>query len=153
MLDDDKGGKMMKEYNLFPRELKMYEKCIPEFETLYKDAGRDIQFAPKCLSIKCINETINLVFEDLKEKSFKNCNRLLGYDMSHMKRILQKLAEFHAASAVWEERSGPFPQEYHTELINDINDPEPHEKIFNARFNSYKKSYGHVGCRKCGKIY
>ncbi|KAH8417163.1 hypothetical protein KR222_005482 [Zaprionus bogoriensis] len=112
MLPDEKGGKMIKEVGIFDKELKMYQKYLPAFEALYKAAGADIQLAPKCLQAEELEECINFIFEDLAEQNFKNVDRVKGLDEAHMKSSLHKLAEFHAAAAVYSEQNGPFPEEF-----------------------------------------
>uniref|UniRef100_T1GKX6 CHK kinase-like domain-containing protein n=1 Tax=Megaselia scalaris TaxID=36166 RepID=T1GKX6_MEGSC len=51
----------------------------------------------------------NIVLEDLKIRNFKNADRLKGLDMEHCQSVLKLLAEFHAASAVYFELNGPYP--------------------------------------------
>lgn len=41
-----------------------------------------------------------LVLEDLAPKGFRTGNRIIGLDMQHVEMVIEKLARFHAASAV-----------------------------------------------------
>ncbi|KAH8417425.1 hypothetical protein KR222_011581 [Zaprionus bogoriensis] len=112
MLPSDKGGDEMELYGLFPKEQAMYSTYLPAFEALYRAAGQEIQLAPKCLHTEEREGNIHFIFEDLAVKKFKNVDRTNGLDMAHMKLSLQKLAEFHAASSVYEELHGPYPSEF-----------------------------------------
>lgn len=139
MLDDDKGGELVNKLSLFPKEMEMYQKYLPAFEKLYKDVGWNIQLGPKCLYVEQKDNRINLVFEDLSERKFKNLNRLDGCDMVHMKRILQRLAELHAASAVYEEQNGAYPEHFQSGFVSE-NGEEFQKSMFNVKVDAYKKS-------------
>ncbi|EDW15818.1 uncharacterized protein Dmoj_GI22570 [Drosophila mojavensis] len=112
MLPNEQGGSDIDALGLFPKELTMYKTYLPAFEALYKAAGEDIQIAPKCLHTDQREGLIHFIFEDLSTRKFQNVDRLNGLDMAHMTRALRKLAEFHAASAVYEEQNGPFPSDF-----------------------------------------
>lgn len=135
MLDNDKGGTFINTLNLFPKERLMYEAVIPQLEALFEECGSKVKFAPKCHWIEDKSGRITLVFEDLLTKKFKNINRLKGFDMAHMKRVLEKLAEFHAASVVLRERMGPYPKEFTNSYL-----PANYQKSksYQSRVQSYK---------------
>lgn len=122
-LDSDKGGDLVAGLDLFPKEKQMYEDYIPKFVKLYKDAGVEIELAPKCLHVEESSKGIVLVLEDLKRQKFHNVDRLKGLDMAHMRRVLVKLAELHAASAVLHEKNGPYNEMFKKSLYNEINRP------------------------------
>lgn len=44
-----------------------------------------------------------IILEDLSLDGFRTADRLQGLDMKHVELILEKLAQFHAASAVYVE--------------------------------------------------
>lgn len=37
----------IKQFNVFPKEIEMFQHIIPIFQNMYKDIGHDIIFAPK----------------------------------------------------------------------------------------------------------
>ncbi|KAH8359880.1 hypothetical protein KR093_009304 [Drosophila rubida] len=121
MLAMDKGGGIVATMNLFPKEKQMYQVHIPNFTRLYKEAGVDIELAPKCVHIDETPEGITLVMEDLKQQQFANIDRLKGFDMEHMTRVLRKIAELHAASAVCHEQNGPYDEIYTKSMYNESN--------------------------------
>ncbi|XP_017052862.1 uncharacterized protein LOC108096024 [Drosophila ficusphila] len=143
MLDDAQGnGGFVNTLNIFPKEKMMYDTIIPQFEQLYEKAGLSVKFAPKCHWSEEINGRICLVQEDLQTKKFRNINRLKGFDMAQMQRILEKLAEFHAASAVWRQRNGPFPDDFQRiYLPANYN----RSKSYQARVQSYKMAMASWG--------
>lgn len=136
-MEDDKGGAIIKKTALFPKEMEMYAKYLPAFEEFYKTAGLDIQLAPKCLQTEKEDGCINFVFEDLTMRNFENLDRLNGCDMTHMKRILSKLAEFHAASAVYEEQNGAYPEDFQYGFVDSRQGPGFLESIYHAKRKNY----------------
>ncbi|XP_016980494.1 uncharacterized protein LOC108045622 [Drosophila rhopaloa] len=139
MLPDERGGNDITEFGLFPKEAKMYETYLPAFEALYKDAGWNIQLAPKCLLTEEREGDIHFIFEDLSVKQFRNVDRTEGLDMEHMTKSLQKLAEYHAASAVYEELHGPYPSDFNEGFVKpDVK--KFHVDGFNLKEKAYKKA-------------
>ncbi|KAH8384020.1 hypothetical protein KR009_011739 [Drosophila setifemur] len=123
MLEADSGAALVDGMGLFPKEMKMYQVHIPQFEKLYKEAGEDLQLAPKCLHVESTGECITLVFEDLSRQHFKNIDRLKGFDLPHMRQVLRKLAEFHAASVVNGEVNGPYDKIYTMSMYGEHSRP------------------------------
>ncbi|XP_043947036.2 uncharacterized protein LOC122817801, partial [Drosophila biarmipes] len=60
-----------------------------------------------------------LVFEDLSRQNFGNFDRLKGYDLPHIRRMLRKLAELHAASAFYRELSGPYDEKFYKTVFRE----------------------------------
>ncbi|XP_020811422.1 uncharacterized protein LOC110186558 [Drosophila serrata] len=100
---------MLEHTNIFDIERTMYSEVVPEMEALYKEAGVDIRFGAKSYDFKNA-ETDYVVLEDLGIKGFKNANRLEGLDQAHTERVLLKLAQWHAASAVRVATKGLYPE-------------------------------------------
>ncbi|XP_065354508.1 uncharacterized protein LOC135948980 [Calliphora vicina] len=140
MLDDDKGGAVINKLALFPKEMEMYHKYLPAFEELYTAVGWNIKLCPKCLFTEKKDGRINFIFEDLSEKNYKNLDRLEGCDMVHMKSILRRLAEFHAASAVYEERNGDYSKDFQIGFVDPEFGAEFQKNVFNTKVGAYKKA-------------
>ncbi|KAH8267610.1 hypothetical protein KR018_005517, partial [Drosophila ironensis] len=139
MLPEDRGGKDISDFGLFPKEAKMYGTFLPAFESLYKDAGWDIQLVPKCLHMEERNGDIHFIFEDLRVKGFGNLDRTKGLDMKHMTASLHKLAEYHAASAVYEEINGRYPEEFYEGFVTRTV-KQFHMDAFVQKEKAYKKA-------------
>ncbi|KAH8283782.1 hypothetical protein KR054_001375, partial [Drosophila jambulina] len=99
---------MMKRTNVFDIERTMYSEVVPEMEALYKEAGVEITFGAKSYDLKNAQSEY-VVLEDLGIKGFKNANRLEGLDQAHTERVLRKLAQWHAATAVRVATKGQYP--------------------------------------------
>ncbi|XP_041564996.1 uncharacterized protein LOC108143891 isoform X2 [Drosophila elegans] len=139
MLAEKRGGKEIREGGIFDKELMMYQTYLPGYEELYRSAGAEVQLAPKCLHTDQHENGIHLVFEDLGVKKFKNVDRIQDLDLLHMKRSLRKLAEFHAAAAVYAEQNGPYPSEFEEGFFRR-DYLKLHEKDFLVKARSYHKS-------------
>ncbi|KAH8390815.1 hypothetical protein KR200_002097 [Drosophila serrata] len=100
---------MLEHTNIFDIERTMYSEVVPEMEALYKEAGVDIRFGAKSYDFKNA-KTDYVLLEDLGIKGFKNANRLEGLDQVHTERVLLKLAQWHAASAVRVATKGLYPE-------------------------------------------
>jgi len=139
MLPEEKGGSDINDFGLFPKEAKMYKTYLPAFEALYKDVGWDLKLAPKCLHTEERDGDIHFIFEDLCVQRFKNMDRTKGLDMEHMTKSLHKLAEYHAASAVYEELHGPYPSEFNEGFVKrDVK--KFHIDGFKRKEKAYKKA-------------
>ncbi|TMW48474.1 hypothetical protein DOY81_006437 [Sarcophaga bullata] len=152
MLEYEKGGDLIEKLALFPKEMKMYEKYLPAFENLYKAVGWHIKIAPKCLFVEQKEGEINFVFEDLKQQNFININRLEGCDINQMRYVLRRLAEFHAASAVYEEQNGAYPKDFHVGFVDLEAAGEYHRNAFKTKLSAYKKAMQLWGMEDADKI-
>lgn len=100
---DETANQMLVMMNVFPKEKEIYHNVIPKMEELLKEAGEDVQFGPKCLAIGS-SPVDYIIMEDLSELNYKCEDRRSGLDLKHCEVILEKLAKFHAASAVLYEK-------------------------------------------------
>ncbi|XP_055605525.1 uncharacterized protein LOC129753705 [Uranotaenia lowii] len=124
--------------NLFPKEVEMYTKFLPAFEEMYHSKGRNVSFGPKCLHHT--SEPTVLVMEDLRDQDFRMANRKEGLDRNHAKVVLQRLAQLHAASAVYRETSGePFP-----EIFNHGNYNENMKPMMEQQMKSVGPSFDKI---------
>lgn len=114
----------------------MYANYIPQFEQLFKENGLSVKLSPTCLHLDETPERVTLVMEDLKPQKYFNIDRLKGFNMEYMKIVLNKLAEFHAASAVYQEKNGPFEALFRASFFDESNRSlfaafyEPRKKLF-----------------------
>lgn len=92
---------------IFKRETLVYESILGKFETIWLEAGENIQFGPKCLRVEQDPFDV-LVLEDLKIRNFEMADRRVGFNLEQTKLVLKKLAKFHAASVVHYQRVGFF---------------------------------------------
>lgn len=84
------------ELDVFKREGTAYKIIIPECEKLLKKIGDNVKFAPKIFSAA---ETL-IVMEDLTAENYGTEDRKLRLNFEMTKKVFEKLAKFHATSAV-----------------------------------------------------
>lgn len=121
---------MMGNVPVFEKESEMYLNILPEFEKIFKENGRSVKFGARCYKTTSSPNTI--VLEDLKPKGFFNINRMNGMDMVQTKAALDKLAQFHAVSACFVEKNGPFRA-----LFNDGMFPPQMVEVFNGLLQNF----------------
>lgn len=109
LVQNDCNEFMISDFNVFPKEEKMYLEILPAFEKLYADVGVEVEFGPKCFYTT--DEPIPMiVMEDLLD--FSMVDKSKGLDQAHVELALSRLAKFHAASMVHYDTNGPYPSEY-----------------------------------------
>uniref|UniRef100_A0A1Y9IVQ0 CHK kinase-like domain-containing protein n=1 Tax=Anopheles minimus TaxID=112268 RepID=A0A1Y9IVQ0_9DIPT len=102
---------MISAMNVFPKEMAVYTEILPAFEQLYRKHGLEVSFGPRCLK-HCTEPTDIIVMEDLKDRHFQMAERQKGLDLEHCHTLLRRLAQFHAASAVYHEMNGPYDAKF-----------------------------------------
>uniref|UniRef100_A0A1I8MYS3 CHK kinase-like domain-containing protein n=1 Tax=Musca domestica TaxID=7370 RepID=A0A1I8MYS3_MUSDO len=102
-------------WDMFATEHGMYREIVPEFENLFRQRGIEVRFGATAYELPVKEEYILL--EDLTRRGFCNVQRQNCLDVEHCRGVLKKLAQFHAASAVWVEHNGPFPKIYQPGMI------------------------------------
>lgn len=88
---------------------------------MFRNANKSIAFGANYYetSSPLTASTELIILEDLGNHGFKNANRQKGLDMKHTLAVLEKLSQFHAASAVRYELIGAYPNLYDRNLCSD----------------------------------
>uniref|UniRef100_A0A182VXY4 CHK domain-containing protein n=1 Tax=Anopheles minimus TaxID=112268 RepID=A0A182VXY4_9DIPT len=108
------GGNLVEVLSVFPKECEMYEKLLPAFEDIFNPE----RFGPKVFKTTSEPYTV-IVMEDLTLSGFYMREKSYGLPITDVKRILQKLAEFHAVSVVYRERNGSFSDLFSEGVITE----------------------------------
>ncbi|XP_055904970.1 uncharacterized protein LOC129940607 [Eupeodes corollae] len=95
-VQDETFAAIEEDYNIFERELKVYEVFMPEAERLLRSIGDDTVFGPKAIYL----EDGIIVQENLKVKGYHICDVKKGLNLEQITSCLEKLAKFHATSMV-----------------------------------------------------
>lgn len=139
--DNDMLKEMMGSHDMFAIEKGMYDDIVPAFEKLYTDAGVTVRFGPNSYVLP--TEKPYILLENLSPRGFKNANRLEGLDQQHVECVLTKLAQWHAASAVYVQKNGPFDEKYRDGFYKE--EFKPMMKIMNDQmthiFHEAAKTY------------
>uniref|UniRef100_A0A8D8A1K2 (northern house mosquito) hypothetical protein n=1 Tax=Culex pipiens TaxID=7175 RepID=A0A8D8A1K2_CULPI len=110
------GGDFVEKLAVFSKEIEMYETFLPAFEEFWGDAG--IQFGPRVLKTVSTPYTV-IVMEDLKSKGFSMKQRSEGLSLELCEQVLSKVAKFHAASVVYFEQNGPYPEDFKEGFLSE----------------------------------
>nr|XP_016938106.2 uncharacterized protein LOC108016022 [Drosophila suzukii] len=114
------------EYELYTREMDMYEFVLPKLKELLQEAGLDGKLTADAIAVD--REYSTMILEDLEPYKFVNADRVKQLDLAHTKLTLEMLAKFHAASIILQQR--------HPELLTKC--------FFTHFFSRDKKAYSEV---------
>ncbi|XP_065354504.1 uncharacterized protein LOC135948976 [Calliphora vicina] len=107
---------IMSGYDLYNTEMKMYEKILPQLAEVLKEVGdTDKLFAD---TLKVDYEKSAIIFEDLTVNNYALADRLTGMDAEHARLTLKKLAKFHAAGLVLNQRLNGELQKFQRGIFN-----------------------------------
>lgn len=113
---DELAMEAMEPFDIFNREIKVYEELLPKLKSLLYEIGDEEQIFAETMAVD--KNKSALIFEDLNERDFIMPNRLEGLDMDTTKIVLRKLAKMHACSAVLNEREPKSLESYDCGMFN-----------------------------------
>ncbi|KAH8310522.1 hypothetical protein KR044_001767 [Drosophila immigrans] len=96
--DDAPQAEIFIEYNVYDREMDMYEFVLPKMSELLHEAGIREKLHADAVSVD--REHGVIIMEDLSPLKYKNANRVKKLDLEHTQLTLQMLAKFHASAFV-----------------------------------------------------
>ncbi|XP_073842806.1 uncharacterized protein [Musca autumnalis] len=108
----------MVKWHMFVTEAGMYRQIIPAFEEMYRSKGVPVRFGAKSYDLPTINKEY-ILLEDLTRRGFRNVKRQNCLDMDHCRSVLKKIAQLHAASAVWVEKNGIFSDLFSRGMVRE----------------------------------
>ncbi|KAH8365194.1 hypothetical protein KR084_005776 [Drosophila pseudotakahashii] len=114
------------EYDVYNREMDMYEFVLPKMKELLEEAGLKGKLTADAIVVD--REYSTMILEDLAPYNYVNADRVKQLDLAHTKLTLEILAKFHAASVVLRQR--------HPELVC--------KSLFTHLFSRDKKGYTEV---------
>ncbi|XP_017046559.1 uncharacterized protein LOC108091727 [Drosophila ficusphila] len=119
-------AKLFGEYDVYNRELEMYDVVLPKMANILREAGINDKLMAEAVIVD--RERTIMILEDLAPLRYTNADRVKQLDMVHTKMVLDMLAKFHAAGMVLNQR-----------------EPELLSRNYDAHFFSRsKKGYGEV---------
>ncbi|XP_058455856.1 uncharacterized protein LOC131433087 [Malaya genurostris] len=95
-------GKLAEEFkksDIFDKEIFIYRTVLPKLGTIISNLGGTIELAPQLIYWSDVSSNL-LVLEDLTVRGYSVENQQLGLNMEQSKMAIEKLAFFHAASAI-----------------------------------------------------
>jgi len=95
-------AKVFVEYDVYNREMDMYEFILPKMKELLQEAGLKEKITADAIAVD--REYSTMILEDLSEYNYVNADRVKQLDLAHTKLTLGMLAKFHAASIILTQR-------------------------------------------------
>lgn len=114
--DDELTKELMEPYDIFNREMTLYEDVLPKLNDLLKEIGEYEPLFPTAVFVD--RERTAIIFEDLGVANYVMADRIKRLDKSHAHLILRKLAKMHATSAVLNERNAGSLEKYDRGFFN-----------------------------------
>ncbi|XP_061393297.1 uncharacterized protein LOC133328768 [Musca vetustissima] len=109
-------SKLMAGYDVYNTEMKMYEQILPQLAEILQESGDIEQLCAKTLKVDY--ERSAIIFEDLSVSGFEMVDRKKGMDWTHAQLVIKKLAKFHAAAAVLNERQNGILEAFDHGILN-----------------------------------
>ncbi|XP_030374818.1 uncharacterized protein LOC115624330 [Scaptodrosophila lebanonensis] len=114
--DDELSQELMSHYDIFNREITIYEEVLPKLNELLIEIDEYEQLFPTALYVD--RERSAIIFEDLSIKGYVMADRIKRLDTEHVQLILRKLAKMHATSAALNERNNGCLEGYDRGFFN-----------------------------------
>ncbi|KAH8414015.1 hypothetical protein KR222_001939, partial [Zaprionus bogoriensis] len=110
--DKDPTAYILEPYGIYVREMNMYEEVLPKLANILRDElGDSRKYFAATMNVD--RERDSIIFEDMSLEKYFVADRFQQLDLEHTQLVLEKLAAFHAASAVLSEREpGIFAEKY-----------------------------------------
>ncbi|KAJ9581051.1 hypothetical protein L9F63_023775 [Diploptera punctata] len=113
---------MTNKYRFFELEAEMLKDVLPAMHKLLEEANIE-NFSPFCakhLYSRFGPPAQVIVLEDLKESGFQMAERTAGLDREHCMIVMNKIAQFHAASLVLKQRNPQLLEAFLNPCTNDM---------------------------------
>ncbi|XP_060528019.1 uncharacterized protein LOC132703021 [Cylas formicarius] len=115
--NEDGGVKqdLANKLHLFEKEAEMFGRTFP---AMYDILGEYYTLSSQCL-YSCLNPHSIIILEDLTTLGFKVLPRHIGFDLEHCFRVVEKMAQMHAASVIMYEKDPSLVKLYSEGLYGD----------------------------------
>ncbi|XP_034113406.2 uncharacterized protein LOC117573973 [Drosophila albomicans] len=117
--DKDPTAYLLEPYGIYVREMNMYEEVLPKMSDILKQSLGDHYQQLFAGTMNVDRERNSIIFQDLSLENFFVADRIKQLDREHAQLALEKLALFHAASTVLNQRQpGIFADKYERCFFN-----------------------------------
>lgn len=137
MLLNEEIAKLMKNAEIYQREMIMYNRILPEYKKLLHSIHDSDQLYPNVFHIDLENST--MILEDLTEQEYKVVDRHLGMSTGHLDLLIPKIAKFHACSMILHAQG----IETYSEFNKGITFSEHHRSFFESMISEIEQWPGY----------
>ncbi|EDX11833.1 GD19842 [Drosophila simulans] len=99
---DAPQAKIFAEYDVYNRELDMYDIVLPKMSKILQEAAFNDKLMAEAIVVD--RERTVMILEDLAPLRYTNADRVKQLDMAHTKLVLDMMAKFHAAAIILNQR-------------------------------------------------
>ncbi|XP_017130614.1 uncharacterized protein LOC108148214 [Drosophila elegans] len=99
---DAPQAKLFEEYDVYNRELEMYDVVLPKMAKILREADFNEKLMAEAIIVD--RERTIMILEDLAPLRYTNADRVKQLDMAHTKLVLDMLAKFHASAIILKQR-------------------------------------------------
>ncbi|XP_052840985.1 uncharacterized protein LOC128255423 [Drosophila gunungcola] len=99
---DAPQAKLFEEYDVYNRELEMYDVVLPKMAKILREADFNEKLMAEAIIVD--RERTIMILEDLAPLRYTNADRVKQLDMAHTKLVLDMLAKFHASAIILNQR-------------------------------------------------
>lgn len=134
----DPAAYILEPYGIYVREMNMYEEVLPKLTKILREEFNDpLKYFAATMNVD--RERDSIIFEDMSLEKYYVSDRLAQLDVEQTKLVLKKLAAFHAAGALLNEREpGIFGEKYDRCFFNRYT--RSYEPIMRNMVNALAKS-------------
>lgn len=100
---DPKINEIFQPSDMYRKEINCYRIYLPEFQKLLQSIGVEAKLAPEVIYYDLENEV--LVMEDMAVQNYRTAEKSTRFSMGLARQTLRKLALYHAASVIYNERA------------------------------------------------
>lgn len=87
------GDKVKRSFNVFAKEIYVYDNIIPQVEKYFNQNGIKLKLAPTCFD-NSVSDSF-LLLEDLSINGFANIDRKIGLNRNYLEKSIEVLAKWH----------------------------------------------------------
>ncbi|XP_022232700.2 uncharacterized protein LOC111081074 [Drosophila obscura] len=132
--EDATQAKLFQEYDVYNREMDMYELVMPKMAELLREIGITEKLTADAVVVD--RERTILILEDLATLRYVNADRVKQLDLAHTKMTIELLARFHAAALVLNQR---YPEVLRTNYSSHFfsRGKKGYKEIFTGLFRAF----------------
>ncbi|KAH8346886.1 hypothetical protein KR059_001926, partial [Drosophila kikkawai] len=149
---DAPQARIFAEYDVYNRELEMYDVVLPKMSQILEEAGFTDKLMAKAIIVDH-SRTI-MILEDLAPLRYTNADRVKQLDLTHTKLVLDMLAKFHAAAIILNQREPDLLRHNYASHFFS-REKEGYEEVFIGLFRAfirYVKTKPNLSSRYAAKL-
>lgn len=141
---DPKIDELFRPFDMYRKEINCYHIYLTEFQKILKTIGEETEIAPKIIYFELDNQI--MVVEDKAVQNYRTGDKHKRFDMDCARLTLRKLALYHAASIIYNERENGDLKKVKNTMFSSLSADQMFKTIVDAAYaevKSWGKDYEH----------